>query len=273
MHVSALNIHPVKSLRAVPVAAVEVDALGPVDDRRFLAVTPEGLFLTQRTVPAMARVTALVEGGELVLRAAGVPDLRVRRAPDPAAPLRTVTIWKSSGLQAEDCGEAAAAWLSQVLAGPTRLVRAGAAFRRPVLKADAREGDVTGFGDSCPFLILSEASVAGLNQRLAAQGHPALPIDRFRANLVVAGCAPHAEDTWRRIRIGDVVLRSVGPCTRCIVTTTDQATGARGVEPLRTLAQYRRDPRQPSEVNFGQNLVNESKAGRIRVGDPVVVLD
>ena len=91
--------------------------------------------------------------------------------------------------------------------------------------------------------------------------------------LVVAGCGPHAEDTWKRFRIGDVVFRSAGPCARCVVTTTDQATGDRGVEPLRTLATYRRDPAKHSNVNFGHNLVNESKAGRLRVGDPVVLLE
>jgi len=132
---------------------------------------------------------------------------------------------------------------------------------------------VTGFGDSCPFLVVSEASLADLNDRLQREGHAALPMDRFRANLVVAGCGPHAEDTWKRFRIGDVVFRSAGPCARCVVTTTDQATGDRGVEPLRTLATYRRDPAKHSNVNFGHNLVNESKAGRLRVGDPVVLLE
>jgi uncharacterized protein YcbX len=273
MHVSALNIHPVKSLRAVPVDSFAVDALGPVGDRRFLAVTPEGLFLTQRTVPAMAQVTAVIDDDQLVLQAAGAPELRVRREADPAAPLATVSVWKSTGLQAEDCGEAAAAWLSQVLGGPTRLVRVGADFRRPVLKPRAHAGDVTAFGDSCPFLAISEASLADLNRRMEEQGQPAVPMNRFRTNLVVSGCAPNSEDTRKRIQIGDVVLRSVGPCARCIITTTDQATGSRGVEPLRTLAQYRRDPDEPSAVNFGQNLVNESKVGRIRVGDAVVVLE
>jgi uncharacterized protein len=197
----------------------------------------------------------------------------VRREPDPAAPLATVSIWRSEGLRAEDCGEPAAGWLSRALGSACRLVRAGAAFHRPVTKPDAAPGDVTGFGDSCPFLVISEASLADLNRRLEEAGHGALPMNRFRTNLVVAGGEAYAEDHWKRFRIGDVVFRSVGPCARCIVTTTDQATGDRGVEPLRTLATYRRDPAQHTNVNFGQNLVNESKAGRIRVGDPVVVLD
>jgi uncharacterized protein YcbX len=98
-------------------------------------------------------------------------------------------------------------------------------------------------------------------------------MNRFRPNLVLAGCEPYAEDSWRRFRIGAVVFRAAGPCSRCIITTTDQATGARGIEPLRTLARYRRSTEEPTLVNFGQNLVHEVKSGRLSVGDPVEILD
>jgi hypothetical protein len=95
-------------------------------------------------------------------------------------------------------------------------------------------------------------------------------MDRFRPNIVVEGCAPFAEDAWPRLRIGNTVLRHGGLCARCIVTTTDQATGERtGKEPLKTLASFRRDRDDPSDVNFGVNLINETKQGRIRVGDEV----
>ena len=56
-----------------------------------------------------------------------------------------------------------------------------------------------------------------------------------------------------------------------MVTTTDQATARRGPEPLRTLAEYRRDPHDPTVVNFGVNLIHEAKSGHLRVGDPVLV--
>ena len=35
------------------------------------------------------------------------------------------------------------------------------------------------------------------------------PMNRFRPNLVVAGCEPYAEDGWDKIQIGNVVLRVV----------------------------------------------------------------
>jgi uncharacterized protein YcbX len=106
-----------------------------------------------------------------------------------------------------------------------------------------------------------------LNQRLDFP----LPMNRFRPSLVVRAAEAFAEDRWRRIRIGDVVLRASGPCGRCVVTTTDQESLERGPEPLRTLAQYRRGP--SGDVNFGQNYIHETKTGTIAVGAGVTVLD
>ncbi|HEY4988156.1 MAG TPA: MOSC N-terminal beta barrel domain-containing protein [Opitutaceae bacterium] len=273
MHLASLHIHPVKSLRGLSVTSAEVDALGAVGDRRFLVVDPDGNFLTQRTVSRMAQVDALIDETRLTLCASGRADLQVRRQPDPGAPLFTVRVWNDPGLRAEDCGLHAREWLSAVLQTPCRLVRIGDDFIRPVKPGAARPGDVVSFADGYPFLVTSEASVGDLNQRIGDNGGDPVPMGRFRANLVVSGCEAYAEDTWKRISIGDVEFRSTGPCARCIITTTDQLTGERGKEPLRTLAGYRRDPGEPSQVLFGQNLVNVSKAGRIRVGDPVRVIE
>jgi uncharacterized protein YcbX len=273
MHVTGLHIHPVKSLRGLAVGAASVDSLGVVGDRRFLVVDPAGNFLTQRTVPGMARVGALLDDAFLTLSCEGSGDIRVRRDPDPEAPDAVVRIWKSAGLRAEDCGDAPAAWLSSALQGPCRLVRIGPKFNRPVRADYARPGDVLGFPDGFPLLIISEASLGDLNRRMAETGGEALPMNRFRPNVVVAGCEPYAEDSLGRFRIGNVVFRAAKPCLRCIVTTTDQLTGKRGKEPLRTLAGYRRDPQAPTEVMFGYNLVNETKSGVIRVGEPVEPLE
>jgi uncharacterized protein YcbX len=94
-------------------------------------------------------------------------------------------------------------------------------------------------------------------------------MNRFRPNIVVRGAGlPHTEDTWRHILVGDVAYAVVKPCARCQITTTDQATGERGHEPLRILAKYRLSERG---VTFGQNLIHAAK-GRIKVGDRVEVL-
>jgi uncharacterized protein YcbX len=273
MYLSALNLHPVKSLRGYPAQSIEVDDLGAIGDRRFLVVDAAGAFLTQRTFARMATVSALIDRSSLILRVAGSPDLVVRRGPDANAPLRSVKVWNTDNLQTEDCGDPAAAWLTSALGVDCRLVRAGPAFHRQVLKPLARPGEMVSFADACPFLATSEASLEDLNDRILENGGSPVTMDRFRTNLVFTGCAPYAEDTWKRFRVGEVVFRALGPSARCIVTTTDQQTGERGVEPLRTLATFRRDPVNTTCVNFGQNLVNESKTGVIRVGDPVEVLD
>lgn len=268
--VTGLFIHPVKSLRGVAVPAAEVDALGFVGDRRFLVIDPTGRFLTQRTQPRMALVDAMLSADTLTLSAAGAGSVTVPRASDPAAPRRTVSVWKSEGLLAEDCGDVAAHWLGAILGQEVRLVRLGPDFHRPVKPSKARPGDVVSFADAYPFLVISEASLRDLNDRLAARGEEPVPMNRFRPNLVIDGCAPFAEDTWPRFAINGVAFRAGGPCARCIVTTTDQLTGERGKEPLRTLATYRRDAQDPTDVNFGQNLIHETKAGTIRVGDEVI---
>lgn len=268
--VSGLFLYPVKSLGGFAVPSAELDDFGLVGDRRFLVVDADGRFLTQRTLPRMALVGTAFDAGHLILRHAAAEPLAVSRAPDPAAPLRRVNVWGSEGLEAEDCGDAPARWLEARLGVACRLVRIGPAFRRPILKpGKARPGDAVSFADAYPLLALGEASLADLNDRLVAAGEEPVPLDRFRPNVVLSSCPAFAEDTWPTLRIGSAVFRAGGPCARCIMTTTDQLTAARGPEPLRTLARYRRDAAKPSDVNFGQNLIHETKRGRIAVGDAV----
>ena len=132
--------------------------------------------------------------------------------------------------------------------------------------------DLFHFADGFPFLLVSEASLANLNDRLVSTGEEPVPMNRFRPNFVVSGVAAFGEDAWPRVRIGGIVFRSGGPCARCIVTTTDQFTGERGTEPLRTLAAYRRDAGDSTRINFGLNLTHKTKSGSVRVGDAVELL-
>ncbi|PTY05895.1 molybdenum cofactor biosysynthesis protein [Opitutaceae bacterium EW11] len=269
MHLAAIYVYPVKSCRGFPVAERALDNLGFVGDRRFMIVDENGKFVTQRTHARLARVDAVLETEALRLTESDNGSVRVP-LDDPNASTRTVQIWKNEGLQAEDCGKEAAQWLKELLGFNAFLVRIGPAFYRPVKPAKALPGDIVAFTDAFPFMGISEASLADLNGRLSSAGEPPVPMDRFRPNLVFGGCEAFAEDSWTHVRIGDVVLRSGGPCARCIVTTTDQHSGARGKEPLVTLSKYRRDSAKPTDVNFGQNFIHEGKSGVLRIGDPVV---
>lgn len=271
LRVSGIFIYPVKSCRGIALASAEMDALGVAGDRRFLVVDETGRFLTQRTHARMALIATALDAERVTLSAEGAGSVSVTRAPDPTASLRSVTVWKHSGLQAEDCGAEAARWLSDFLGAKLALVRIGPAFERHVLKKAGRPGDCFSFADGSPVLVTGEASLADLNDRILERGGEPVPMDRFRPNVVVSGAAPFAEDEWPRVRIGEVVLRAAGKSDRCIVTTTDQLTGERGKEPLRTLATFRRDPIEPTSVYFGTNFINESKHGALRVGDEVIV--
>lgn len=272
VRLTGLFLYPVKSLRGISVSSAAVDALGLVGDRRFLVVDPAGKFLTQRGLPHMARVSTALDATHLTLSAEGHKTIRVPLREKETPLLRPVSVWSSEGLQAEDCGPGPAAWLSQVLGCECALVRVGAAFHRPVTKKEyAREGDRVSFADAFPFLIASEASLARLNDQIVEAGDEPVPMDRFRPNLVVAGCGAFAEDSWARFKLGEIVFRTGGPCARCIIATTDQQTGERGREPLKTLARFRRDPRDSTKVLFAQNLIHETKRGTLRVGDALVV--
>ena len=274
MQVSSLHIYPVKSCRGIAELEMQIDRIGPVGDRRFLVVDSNGRFLTQRAHPLMAQIRLRSSGKNWVFafdHHAHEPFEVPKNGPKGVPP-REVVIWNDTVL-AEDCGDEAAKGLSEFLGIEARLVRAGREYNRVIpgnRSPDAlkeRGSLPVAFGDAFPFLITSIASIGDLNTRLDMP----VPMDRFRPNIVIAGCGPYEEDTWARIRIGDVELVAAGPCGRCIVTTTDQHSGERGKEPLATLATYRKD--KDGSVNFGQNYIHATDKGTIRVGDPVTVLE
>lgn len=266
-----IRIHPIKSCRGYDCESAELDPLGLVNDRRFQVIAPDGKPFTQRSHGILAQVSAKVSAGELQVRA---PDHGRFSVPlTRSQPSQHETeVWSATGLIAEGCGKIAAEFFSALLGESALLVSTGAAFERPVR---AHPQDRVGFADAFPLLIISEASLAELNQRISAHDSSIAPIamERFRPNLVVKGCHAFAEDTWSRLRIGDCEFESGGPCERCVMTTLDHQTGAKtGPEPLRTLATFRRAT-DGSGVWFGQNLVNTSKSGRIEVGTSINVIE
>ncbi len=165
-HVTRIYVYPVKSLRGYSVPMAEMDLLGLAGDRRFLIIDAHGGMLTQRTWPRMALIGARLTAKHLLLSADGFGDISVLRAADAPAALVTVSVWRSAGLLTEDCGDTVAQWLSAALQQTCRLVRIGERFHRPVLKQAAMTGDVTSFVDGSPILIISDASLANLNDRI-----------------------------------------------------------------------------------------------------------
>jgi uncharacterized protein YcbX len=265
---ASVHIYPLKGCRAVDLDQAVVEPWGLAGDRRWLLVDPEGQFLTQREHPALARlVVGYGHGADITVAADGGRPLSVA-APGGRPELLKVTVWRSTVLAAV-AGPEADAWFSGYLGRPVRLVWLDDPTRRAVDPDFGADGDVVSFADGFPLLLTTTGSLDQLGEWLTADGDQPVPMNRFRPNVVVSGSEPWAEDRWRRIRIGAVSFRVAKPCGRCIVTTTDQATGERGRQPLRMLARHRRFGKT---LVFGQNLIPDSP-GLIRVGDPVEVTE
>lgn len=263
LRIDRLRIHPVKGARGTDVDAMEFDEIGPCFDRRWMVVRPGGHFVTQRELPALATVSPRLADGALTLEAPDAEPVSVPLNFD--GPSLRVRVWEAQ-VTAATGPPIVDQWLSQALAGDYRLVFLGREAKRLTDPAYA-EGHRVGFADGYPALIVGSGSV----DELARRAGRAIPVERFRPNVVVAGARPHEEDRWRRFAAGEMTFSGVKLCARCVVTTQDQRSGARDPdgEPLRTLAKYRRIE---DKAYFGLNAVHHAP-GRLHVGDEVEALE
>lgn len=281
MHISEINIYPIKSLAGISVEAAMVEERGLRFDRRWMLTTPDGMFFTQREFPKMATLSVWIEedGGGLGVAADRFGDVFVPMDAD-SDKRQMVTIW-GSVCEAAVYGAALNEWFSDVLGTNCQLVKMPDDSRRSVNPRFDRGGDIVSFADGYPLMVLSEASLADLNSRLETP----LPMNRFRPNLVVAGADAFAEDDWKSVRIGDAEFRSTKLCERCVITTVDQTRGEfEGKDPLKTLATYRIGKNVipdryeslgvgANAVLFGQNLICDSTGRSISVGDEIEILE
>ena len=261
--VSGIYYYPIKSCAGATLAEATLTPRGIQHDREFLLVALDGHFLTQREFPRMALIQPTPTNEHLTLQAPGMADLTIPIVKEGLT-YKSV-VWRST-CDVVDQGEEVAAWLSHYLQTACRLVRMAEGFVRTVNPAFAKRPlDQVSFADGYPVTIISEASLADLNGRLAQP----VPMNRFRHNIVVSGCEPFAEDSWQQIRIGSTIFNHVKPCARCTVTTVNQATGEKELkEPLATLTSYRK---QAGGVMFGQHLLQQNN-GRFQVGDLVKII-
>jgi len=261
--ISSLIYYPIKACRGFEIESTQVERMGFQDDRRMMVVTPEGDQVTQREHSKLAWVLPKLKDGAITLSAPNFDSIQFNV--QTIGITQPVNIWKSLGVQAIDQGDESAQWFSDWLGESVRLVHIADGHKRMVNEIySVYPDDHTGFADGYPILIISEESLQDLNSRL---DEPVL-MNRFRPNLVVKGCEPFAEDTWNKIKIGDVELAIVKPCARCVVTTIDKETLVQKKEPLKTLAKYRN---HELGAIFGQNVI-PLNGGRLQLGMNVEVL-
>jgi uncharacterized protein YcbX len=262
---SSLTYYPIKACRGFDVNEAHIERMGLLNDRRMMVVTPEGEQITQRDHAKLALVVPTLKNDMATLSAPNFDS--VQFSIQKTGTLTPVNIWENKGVNAIDQGDETAQWFSDWLGVSVRLVHVAEGVQRKLNPEYAiHTDDHTGFADGYPILIASEASLQELNSRLDASR--ALPMNRFRPNIVVKDCGPFAEDTWKRIRIGDVEMALVKPCARCEVTTIDKETLERNKEPLKTLASYRK---QKGGAMFGMNVIPLNE-GNVKVGMSVEVI-
>ena len=260
---SRLFIHPVKSMRGIGLTHALADSSGLSFDRIFMVTQPDGTFITARQFPQMVRFlpSPLADGLHLT-----APDgsSAVARFADFNPVGEPTEVW-GNHFTAHVAPAAINSWLSGFFARDVQLRWVGPALTRRV----KRHEDVPlSFADGFPFLLTNEASLRDLQQRCPAS----VQMEQFRPNLVVSGAEAWEEDSWRVVRIGEVIFDVVKPCSRCVFTTVSPERGQKHPtgEPLATLASFR-TAQDNGDVDFGQNLIARN-SGVVRVGDEVIVL-
>lgn len=251
-------IYPVKSLGGLRLKEAEVLPKGLAFDRRWMLMDEDGIFMTQRVYPEMARYEVQLHSGQLLVRYDGE---QIMIPFEVEGEVSETKVWDDP-VKVQEVNATVSEWFSHRLDKKVKLVFFPEKNERLVDPRYAREKENVSLADGYPLLMIGEASLEDLNQKLKKT----VLMNRFRPNIVIAGTRPYEEETWKDFRIGDVHLRGAKPCTRCVMTTVDQERGIRtGPEPLATLATYRK---VNNKVLFGQNVLVKT-TGYLREGDEI----
>ncbi|MGA9406342.1 MAG: MOSC N-terminal beta barrel domain-containing protein [Bacteroidota bacterium] len=262
MVLSEIYIYPIKSTRGISLQSGYVERRGIQFDRRWMVVNEAGMFMSQRDFPRLALVSTRIDSTLLHVNAPGMPVLEIPMKQYFFHPVQVQV--HDDVTQGISAGEDAKNWFSNFLDVPCRVVFMPEEIFRPVDSDYAHDGDIVSFADAFPLLLISQSSLDDLNTRLIVP----VPMNRFRPNIVIRGCGAYDEDKWKKIRVGETIFHVVKPCSRCVTTTVDQATGIQGKEPLATLSQYRK---VNGQVFFGQNVIPENN-GTLHVEDTVQII-
>lgn len=271
--IARLFIYPIKSCAGIEVQEAVLLETGLEWDRAWMVVDEQGEFVTQRELPRMALIRPQLKTDEMVLRAPGMLALHValHTVEEPTR----VRVWDDE-VKAYDMGDLAAQWFSDFLGQKLRLVRFDPEQQR--LSSFKWTGGVEApnqFSDGYPVLVTSETSVDDLNARLRAASLEPVGVERFRANVVLAGIEAHDEDRLDVFHVTtdheeELQLKPVKPCARCPIPNIDPATATSSPSVGDTLQTYRQDARMNGAITFGMNAIVLAGAGQwLRVGQSV----
>ncbi len=262
--ISHLYVYPVKSLGGIELTSALLTDRGFEHDRRWMLIDKENRFMTQRVYPQMALLQTLISDNELQVFEKRNELEKISLGLHPMnGEVVNVQVWDDV-CEALLISEDADHWFSQKLNQNCKLVFMPAATKRRVDVDYALQGDINGFSDAFPLLMIGQASLDDLNSKLEKP----IPMNRFRPNIVFTGGSAFEEDTMKHFKVNGTDFYAVKPCARCVITTTDQETGIAAKEPLKTLSTYRA---ANNKVYFGQNILYK-KEGIIKVGDELKIV-
>lgn len=261
---SEIWIYPIKSLGGISLKSAIIERRGLQYDRRWMLVDQNGVFLTQRKHRTMALLQVhLVENGlQVTHKLKTISPLFIPFDAEPLEHLQ-VEVW-SDKCDAYTINENINNWFSDVLGVDCRLVYMHDNSNRQIDIRYASKGDIMSFADGYPILIIGQTALNNLNDKLET----AIPMNRFRPNLVFTGGKANEEDTWKEFKIGNSNFLGVKPCARCVMTTINQNNGTAGTEPLKTLSTYRK---KDNKILFGQNVISHAVGNEIRIGDAIEI--
>jgi uncharacterized protein len=268
MIIEKLFIYPVKSLAGIAVESIDMGRTGPENDRRFMLTDARGRFLTRREHRQMVQFATAVHGEDLEIFHKTFPNQKLIVSLNiTGGDLMKAEIW-SDQCEVRQVSLEADTFFSDMLGMQVHMVYMPESTGRAIDPGYTNGNEVTSFTDGYQILLTGTASLDDLNDKLSAVGEPIVGWERFRPNVVVRTSVPFEEDSWKEFQIGHLKFKGVKLCSRCVMTTMDEATGETSREPLRTLASYRTNN---NKVNFGQNVISLQKSGSICLGNEIVL--
>jgi uncharacterized protein YcbX len=264
MKISDIIHYPVKSLAGNHLNKSEVHERGLNEDRRLMLIDDNNTFVSQRTIALLSQIEVGISEDFIILKDRRTDEF-IQQPLEFELKETKVKIWNDVVGSHHFLDNSLDEWISERMKTKVRFVYMDESNHRPINPKYAKEGEIVSFADGYPILITNTASLAAFNSTL----EKAIAMDHFRPNIVIDHTIAWDEDNWKRIKIGEVVLRITKPCERCIITNINPKTGKVEQAVLADLGKIRL---KDNKVLFGVNAVAE-KTGIIKIEDKVIVID
>ena len=228
--VTGLNVYPVKSMQGISVDMAKIAETGlehnGVRDREFMVVSndEDHVFITQRSVPQLAKIQTFVRDNFLRLDISGYGMVEVSTEYNDKL-TKISTEVHGNTCYGYDMGKNVSEFLTDYLDRDVMLVREARDEPRYIKEPYRKKlaSNRVAFGDGSPILLTSEASLFKQHEDSGLEWG-AITMDRFRPNIVIdgVGLEGYEEDSWQLINIGKMAAYVIRACDRCTVPSVIQ---------------------------------------------------